>query len=149
MQQDNAETALSYDLMKDIYAHAEDGFNHWRDNSTAEQKEVGRAEVTRWTTDRDFAAQQQAFMENAFAEADINKNGFLLQPEFEKFVKVLMDDGFKRGNYEDPRPETISNSYMLANRIAPQAEGVTLQDWNTLCFALVGKTQELKTAAGL
>ena len=60
-----------------------------------------------------------------------------------------MEDGAKRGNYEDPRPETIVKSFGLADRISPAKPGVTLEDWGTLCMALVGKTQALKTAAGL
>ena len=51
-----------------------------------------------------------------------------------------MDDGEARGNYEDRRIESIKEQYRLANRINMHREGVSMQDWNVLCLALVGKT---------
>mmetsp|Transcript_3519 Transcript_3519/g.4697 ORF Transcript_3519/g.4697 Transcript_3519/m.4697 type:complete len:89 (-) Transcript_3519:153-419(-) len=88
-------------------------------------------------------------MADTFAAADANKDSVLDFEEFKVFIAKLMEDGAKRGNYEDPRPQTVEKSYLLADRINPSKAGVSIEDWGTLCFALVGKTQELKSAAGL
>ena len=140
---------LSAELQSDIDAHAADGFEMWRDNSTPEQKAIGSAEIARFVNDPEFAASEQKRMEDEFNKHSVAKPGVLSQPEFIAFVNVLMEDGAKKGNYEDPRPETVLKSFALADRITPDAEGVSLQDWFTLAFAQIGKTQELKTAAGL
>ena len=131
---------LPADLQRDIDAHAEDGFIQWRDNSTPEQKATGSAEADRWVKDPAFAQQQQEFMANLFKDCDLNHDQLLDPLEFANFVAKLMEDGAKRGNYEDPRVEKIEEAYHLADRINPNTSGVSLEDWQTLCFAMVGKT---------
>ena len=79
-------------------------------------------------------------MRQAYDDADKNMNNVLSEEEFVLFVTALMDDGEARGNYEDRRIESIKEQYRLANRINMHREGVSMQDWNVLCLALVGKT---------
>ena len=46
--------AISAELMADIRTHATDGFNHWKENATEEQKAAGIAELAKWTSDEAF-----------------------------------------------------------------------------------------------
>ena len=68
------------------------------------------------------------FINKAFADADVNKNGVLTLDEFRAFIKVQMDAGAKRGNFEDPRPETTDKQFALMDQISTKP-GVSLQDF--------------------
>ena len=94
--------------------------------------------------DPDFAAKQEQFMYESFTAADKDNDGLLNQKEFKDFYKMLMEDGAKRGNYEDPRPETISTCFQLCNRVNMHRTGVGLQDFSVVVFSLASKTKELR-----
>lgn len=68
-------------------------------------------------------------MSEAFAQADANKDGLLDPQEFAVFLAELMRIGAAKGNYEDDRPETPGKWYALANRITPNVEGITIEDF--------------------
>ena len=135
-------------MLREIDELAEDGFNQWRDFATPVQKAIGSAENDRWVNDPDFASKQEQFMYESFKAADKDNDGLLNQQEFKVFYKMLMEDGAKRGNYEDPRPETISSCYQLCNRINIHRPGVGMQDWSVVVFSLAAKTKELRQRSG-
>ena len=125
---DDQPPQLPADLQRDIDAQAEDGYIQWRDNSTPEQKATGSAEIEKWK-DPAYAESEMKMMSDAFTQSDANKDGLLNPQEFDAFMAELMRIGAAKGNYEDPRPETPGKWYVLANRITPNVEGVTLQDF--------------------
>ena len=88
-------------------------------------------------------------MTDSYHVCDKGSKGYLVFDEFKQYVQILIADGLKRGNYEDPRPLTIDKSYRLALRINPSRDGVSMEEWDTFLYALGSKTMDLKTRDGI
>ena len=140
---------LSAELKAAFDAHATDGFNFWKDNSTPEQRAVGAAELDRFATDEEFKNGMTAFMATAFAEADADNDGLLNAAEYAVFLKRVQNDGASRGNFEDDRPETPAAQWALLNQITPGAEGITMSDFFVGVGTMMALNMEMKAAAGL
>ena len=87
-------------------------------------------------------------MVETYKNCDHGNKGYLVFTEFESYVQVLMTEAAKRGNYEDPRHETIEKSYALALRINPTRKGVSIEEWETFLHALVDRTEWLQARDG-
>ena len=131
---------LPKELQEEIYEFAEDAFKQWNENASPVSKAIGSSEMDRCIRDSDFIQAQERFMIQAFDAADKNQNTVLNEEEFTEFIQALMADGAKRGNYEDRRTGTITWQFMLANRINKYRQGVSVQDWQVMCHAIMTKT---------
>ena len=56
-------------------------------------------------------------MTKCFNDNDFSSKGYLSLSEFVLFYNDLMDQGAKRGNYEDDRPETPIRTFNALNQI--------------------------------
>ena len=70
-------TPISNEVMTDIRAHATDGFNHWKENATEEQKAAAIADETRWRTDSSFKRGQYTATAAAFSAQGPNDAGLI------------------------------------------------------------------------
>ena len=59
-----------------------------------------------------------------------------------------MEQGAKRGNYEDDRPETPIRTFNALNAINKQCPGVSMADFMTGMGITMAKNSELKEAEG-
>ena len=59
-----------------------------------------------------------------------------------------MEQGAKRGNYEDDRPETPIRTFIALNAINKQCQGVSMDDFMTGMGITMAKNSELKEAEG-
>ena len=146
---DQAAPQLSAELMTELRTLTTDGFEHWRTNCTEEQKAAGLVELEKFTSDPAFQGQIMGEMAASFASAGANEAGLVNEAQFCTFYAALMASGASRGNFTDARPDMVSRSYTLTNRVDPATDGCSFADFMTLMGASMAMNEELKAAAGL
>ena len=140
--------ALPQDIMDEIRVLATDGFNYWKDNANEAQKAVGNEEFTKFTTDPAFLEQMTKDMNDAF-EAAGPVDGRLDEAKYNVWINTIQDASANRGNFEDRRPEQMTKTYALLNRITPDSDGISMGDFNAVMGPWMAVMGECKAAAGL
>ena len=82
---------LSDEVKTQLEQIAEDGFNHWKDNCTEEQKAAGLRIAEEMKTQPEAMQQMMTKMTGYFTEADADQNGLLTQAEFLVFMGKIRE----------------------------------------------------------
>ena len=87
-------------------------------------------------------------MNDAF-EAAGPVDGRLDEAKYNVWINTIQDASANRGNFEDRRPEQMSKTYALLNRITPDSDGISMGDFNAVMGPWMAVMGECKAAAGL
>ena len=106
------------DLLPELQAWGEEGYNRWKAESTPEQKECGAADLKKFQEDPAHGAAEHEAMIQAWQDAS-GGEARIKEDKFTAFFKKVQERGAGRGNWEDTRPEYYEKNYALANRVNP------------------------------
>ena len=106
------------DLLPELLAWGEEGYNRWKAESTPEQKEFGKADLKKFAEDPAYGAEEHEAMVKAWNDT-AGGDARLKEEKFTAFFKKVQERGAGRGNWEDTRPEYYEKNYALANRVSP------------------------------
>ena len=135
-------------LLAEIRAQATDGFNFWKENSTEAERAVGVSDMAKFENDPAFVEQEMTFMQTSF-DAQSPVDGRLDKTKFVAWSKALKAASKARGNFEDERDSEAEKAYVCLNKITPDADGVSMDDFNSCMGTWMEIFGELKTAAGM
>ena len=63
---------------------------------------------------------------DCFTESDSDKDGFLTQDEYVRFILAMNAKSAEKGSFVDNREETHNNGYLVMNTIVPSQPGVSM-----------------------
>ena len=120
---------FSPELTARIEAIAQEGYDDWNCNSSAEQKAVGFAWDEKFMSDQEFGAAEMAKSAEMWGASDANADGLLDEAECKVFSQKQREYAASTGNYAQEKDGYVSKLYAICNDVNPATPAVAMADY--------------------
>ena len=123
---------------------AQEGFNDWKANATAEQKAAGIAQHEKFLSDPEFGAAEMARCAEMWGASDTNADGLLNEAEFLVMSQKQRDHAASTGNYAAAVAGWDSKLWAICNETNPATAAVSMTEYFGVIGVVMQKWEEFK-----